>query len=197
MNPTYLPITCRSVRPTAPQKVPTVDEKCRIMRQLEDDCMTCTIATNITIEAEKDKKEVTLPPEYQRYASVFSEEEAQRFPPSRAWDHAIDFKKGVPDAINCPVYPMTRTEDEALDNFIDNNWQRGIFGRPSPLMLCLSSSSRRRMGSCDRCKTIEKSTNGRCVTNTLSPLLPRSFTTWGEPTSTRSWTSDGGTTTSE
>ena len=36
------------------------------MKQLEDDCMVRTIATDIAIEAEKDKKEVTLPPEYQK-----------------------------------------------------------------------------------------------------------------------------------
>ena len=56
---------------------------------------------------------------------MFSEEEAQRFPPSRAWDHAIDFKKGAPDAINCPVYPMTRIEDKALDDFIDEQLAKG------------------------------------------------------------------------
>ena len=95
------------------------------MKQLEDDCMVRTIVTDIAIEAEKDKKEVTLPPDYQKYASGFSEEEAQRFPPLRAWDHAIDFKKGVPNAINCLVYPMTRTEDEALDEFIDKQLAKG------------------------------------------------------------------------
>ena len=82
LDPAYLPITCQCIRPTAPPKIPTVDKKCRIMKQLENNCMTRTIATNLAIEAEKDKKEVTLPPEYQKYASVFSEEEAQRFPPS-------------------------------------------------------------------------------------------------------------------
>ena len=103
LDPAYLPIICRSIQPTPPPRIPTEDKKCRVMKQLEDDCMVRTIATNLTIEAEKDKREVTLPPEYQKYASMFSEEEAQRFPPSRAWDHAIDFKKGAPDAINCPV----------------------------------------------------------------------------------------------
>ena len=130
LDPQYLPITCQSIRPTVPPRVPTADEKCRIMRQLENDCIVRTIATDIAIEAEKDKKEVTLPPEYQKYASVFSEEEAQRFPPSQTWDHAINFKKGAPDTINCPVYPMTRIEDEALDDFIDEQLAKGYI-RPS------------------------------------------------------------------
>ena len=56
---------------------------------------------------------------------MFSEEEAQRFPPSCPWDHAIDFKNGTPDAIDCKVYPMTRTEDDMLDKFIDKQLAKG------------------------------------------------------------------------
>ena len=66
-----------------------------------------------------------LPEVYKRYASVFSEEEAQRFPPSHPWDHAIDFKSGAPDAIDCKVYPMTCTEDNTLDKFIDEQLAKG------------------------------------------------------------------------
>ena len=62
---------------------------------------------------------------YKGYASVFSEEEAQGFPPSRPWDHAIDFKNGTWDAIDCKVYPMTRTEDDTLDEFIDKQLAKG------------------------------------------------------------------------
>ena len=60
---------------------------------------------------------------------MFSEEEAQRFPPSRPWDYAIDFKDGVPDAIDCKVYPMTRAEDDALDEFIDEQLAKGYIRR--------------------------------------------------------------------
>jgi hypothetical protein len=56
---------------------------------------------------------------------VFSEEELQQFPPSRSCDHAIDFKPGAPDAIDCKVYQMTRIEDEALDTFIDEQLEKG------------------------------------------------------------------------
>jgi len=43
---------------------------------------------------------------YDEFAKVFSEEESKRYPPKRAWDHAIEFKKDAPDAIDCKVYPM-------------------------------------------------------------------------------------------
>jgi hypothetical protein len=55
---------------------------------------------------------------------VFSEEESQRFPPRRLCDHTINFKPGVPDAIDCKIYPMTRVEDDALDLFIDEQLEK-------------------------------------------------------------------------
>ena len=95
------------------------------MKQLENDCMVSTITTDLAIEAEKDKREVTLPPEYRKYASVFSEEEAQRFPPSQAWDHAIDFNAshGVDRAVDGVRGPLL--EDEALDDLIDEQLAKG------------------------------------------------------------------------
>ena len=44
----------------------------------------------------------------------------------------INFKNGAPDAIDCKVYPMTHTEDEALDKFIDEQLAKGY--------ICLSIS---------------------------------------------------------
>ena len=73
---------------------------------------------------------VEIPKEYQQFAKVFSEEEAKRFPPKRSCDHAIEFKKGAPDVIDCKVYPMTRVEDAALDDFIDEQIEKGYI-RPS------------------------------------------------------------------
>ena len=105
-------------------------EKQAIVAQLEEECTNRTIATELAIQAKPEPSKVELPEMYKRYTSVFSEEEAQRFPPSRPWDHVIDFKSGAPDAINCKVYPMTRTEDDALDEFIDEQLAKGYI-RPS------------------------------------------------------------------
>ena len=68
---------------------------------------------------------VVLPDEYRDFSSVFSEQEAERFPPSRSWDHAIDLKKDAPDHLNCSVYPMNQVEDKALDDFIDEQLAKG------------------------------------------------------------------------
>ena len=80
--------------------------------------------------AGKERDTVKLPAPYQAFTSLFSEEESQRFPPKRSWDHAIDFKVGVPDSIGCNVYPMTQVEDKALDEWLDEQLAKGYI-RPS------------------------------------------------------------------
>ena len=78
-------------------------ERRAIIAQLEEECTNQTIATELAIQAKSKPPRVELPEIYKKYASVFSEEEVQRFPPSRPWDHAIEFKDGAPDAIDCKV----------------------------------------------------------------------------------------------
>jgi hypothetical protein len=68
--------------------------------------------------------------EYKKFAKVFSEEESKRFPPSRPCNHAIELKAGAPDAIDCKIYPMTQEEDQVLDEFIDEQLEKGYI-RPS------------------------------------------------------------------
>jgi hypothetical protein len=88
------------------------------------------VATDLAIEAGAEQQEAELPKEYQEYARLFSDEAADRFPPSREWDHTIDLKPGAPDALDCKVYPMTRTEDTALEKFLDEMVAKGYI-RPS------------------------------------------------------------------
>ena len=106
------------------------EEKEAIVSQLKDDCQVRTIAMKLAIMAQERGKTVELPEQYQQFASVFSKEESQCFPPKRLWDHAIDFKPGVPDAIGCTVYPMTQAEDDVLDDWLDEQLVKGYI-RPS------------------------------------------------------------------
>ena len=142
LDPQYLPITCQSIRPG--QQPEDQQERRAIVAQLEEECTNQTITTELAIQAKSKPSDVELPEVYRKYASMFSEEEAQRFPPPSPWDHTIDFKTGAPDAIDCKVYPMTRTEDDALDEFIDEQLAKGYL-RPliSPYAHPSSSSKRR------------------------------------------------------
>ena len=72
------------------------------------------ISTTLAKEAQQYTKHVDIPDEYRRHAHVFSEKESHRFPPARSWDHAIHFKPGSPDSLNCNIYPMMPVEKTAL-----------------------------------------------------------------------------------
>src|SRR6267378_3454170 len=76
------------------------------------------------------RTKVDVPEKYQQHARVFSEEAAQRFPPKQPWDHAIKLKLGTPDVIDCKIYPLTQTEDQALVTFLNEQLKKGYI-RPS------------------------------------------------------------------
>ena len=106
-------------------------EKDQIVSELQQECSTsANISTKLAQEAGQYTKEVPIPPEYQRHAKVFSEEAAQRFPPARPWDHAIELREGAPKAIDCKIYPITAGEDEKLREFIEEQRAKGYI-RPS------------------------------------------------------------------
>jgi hypothetical protein len=83
------------------------------------------VLTDLAIQAGEQTKDTEIPKEYQEFVQLFNDEAADRFPPSREWDHAIDLKPGAPDALDCKVYPMTRDEDSALEKFLDKMVVKG------------------------------------------------------------------------
>jgi hypothetical protein len=87
-----------------------------------------TVATKIAVEA-ADKKTRTwqeqVPPQYHKYGKVFSEEEAQRFPESKPWDHAIDLVPDAPATLDCKIYLLALREQEALDKFLEEHLSKG------------------------------------------------------------------------
>jgi hypothetical protein len=131
-----LPIIISSINPRIPRNRPVIataltdETKQTIVRQLESECTIRGVATELAIQAGEQQTNAELPPEYQEFARLFNDEAADRFPPSREWDHAIDLKPGAPDALDCKVYPMTRDEDTALEKFLDEMVAKGYI-RPS------------------------------------------------------------------
>ncbi len=89
-----------------------------------------SISTNLARQAEQYTTKIEVPEKYQRHARVFSEEAAQQFPLKRPWDHAIELKPETPDVINCKIYPLTQTKDQALVAFLDEQLKKGYI-RPS------------------------------------------------------------------
>ncbi len=117
-----LPIILRSVNPFIVGKDPIIAQ----IKESNDDCrVQATTSTELAIKAQQYTKKVEVPAEYQQFAKVFSEEESKRYPPKRAWDHAIEFKKDTLDAIDCKVYPMNRIEDDAVRKFLQDKLEKG------------------------------------------------------------------------
>jgi hypothetical protein len=106
-------------------------EKDQIVQELEREYLSGRgMATQFAQDAQQYTQMVEIPSEYRRHAKVFDEEASNRFPPSRPWDHAIELKADAPKAIDCKIYPVTPTEDEALLKFLKDMQKRGYI-RPS------------------------------------------------------------------
>ena len=89
-----------------------------------------TQASKLAEKEQSTKKATPLPEHYQRHAHVFSEQEAQRFPGPRLWDHAIELKKDAPATLPGKIYALTQDEQKALQEFIKEHVQKGYI-RPS------------------------------------------------------------------
>jgi hypothetical protein len=131
-----LPIIISSINPQISKTQPVIamglseEDKQSIVRQLDTECTIRGVATDLAIQAGAEQQEAKLPKEYQEFAQLFSDKAADRFPPAREWDHAIDLKPGAPDALDCKIYSMTRSEDTALETFLDEMVAKGYI-RPS------------------------------------------------------------------
>jgi len=122
INEKELPIILWSVNPFTPGKDPIIT---RCKGTGDDSRLAVTTSTELAIQAQQYTKKVEVPAEYRQFAKVFSEQESKRFPPKRAWDHAIEFKQDAPDAVDCKVYPMNRIEDEAVQKFLHDELEKG------------------------------------------------------------------------
>uniref|UniRef100_R4GDC8 CCHC-type domain-containing protein n=1 Tax=Anolis carolinensis TaxID=28377 RepID=R4GDC8_ANOCA len=72
---------------------------------------------------------ITLPKKYSEYWDVFNEKEAEKLPPHRPYDCAIDLVEGAPIPRG-HLYSLTEPEQEALREFLETNLRKG-FIRPS------------------------------------------------------------------
>jgi len=89
-----------------------------------------SISQSLEHASGKDKLETKkslnklLPGPYQEYCWLFEKAASEWFPESQPWDHVIDLK---PDFItkDCKVYPLTPTEQKKLNEFLNDNLQKG------------------------------------------------------------------------
>ncbi len=122
INEKELPIILQSVNPSIPGRGPIIAQA---QGSDNNHQVRATTFTELAIQAQQYTKKVEVPAEYQQFAKVFSEEESKRYPPKRAWDHAIEFKKDALEAIDCKIYLMNRIEDEAVRKFLHDELEKG------------------------------------------------------------------------
>src|SRR6266702_3813839 len=117
-----LPIIIQLVNPSIPGKDPII---ARIQGTNQESHLQATTSMELAIKAQQYVKKVEIPKDYQTFAKIFSEEESRRYPPKWAWDHAIEFKKDAPEAIDCKVYPMNQIKDNAVQKFLKEELEKG------------------------------------------------------------------------
>jgi hypothetical protein len=89
-----------------------------------------TYSQKIAEEVNKQKQakplEEIIPERYRdKYSKVFSEQESERLPEHKPYDHTIDFVPGASTNIRTKIYPMSLSEQAELDTFLEENLAKG------------------------------------------------------------------------
>ncbi len=132
------PVIISSIQPGEVRATTTMTEEEweEINKDEEEPCVKLRKTTTASELAQKamDKTKKTfkqmVPEEYRRHVQTFNEKESHRFPPARAWDHAIELLPDAPKSFDCKIYPMTTGEEDLLREFISEQLAKGYI-RPS------------------------------------------------------------------
>ncbi len=133
------PVVILSIKPEEAQIATTIlmeEEWEEVVQKEEEPYAMLHKTTTASKLAQKamDKTERTfeqmVPEEYRRHARTFNEKESHRFPPAQPWDHVIELLLDAPKAFDCKIYPMTRGEEDSLQEFIKEQLEKGYI-RPS------------------------------------------------------------------
>ena len=81
-----------------------------------------TLSTELAIAAKKD--EVTLPPQYNDYANVFSEQIFDALPPRHNFNHTINLKESFTPKV-AKLYLLNPQELDACRDFVEENLKTG------------------------------------------------------------------------
>ena len=73
--------------------------------------------------------------EYHCFGSVFSKQEAQRFPKPKPYDHAMDLLPNSPQTLDCKVYPLAPGEQVTLYAFLKEHLLENTFDTLNPHLL--------------------------------------------------------------
>jgi len=92
-----------------------------------------TVSTSLAKKEQVKSKEI--PPEFRKYAKVFSDKEAQRLLKHQPWDHKIDLIPGL-TMKKTLVYRLTPPKKVALQEYITNGLKQGTLRRSEAADAC-------------------------------------------------------------
>jgi hypothetical protein len=84
----------------------------------------------VTIGHDNPMDTSAIPPHFQRFAKVFSEEASHQYPPTRLWDHAIELQDDAPTSLLGRLIKLSQPEQEELRKFLKEHLKHGTI-RPS------------------------------------------------------------------
>jgi len=90
--------------------------------------MDVRTTTSTHLAQQRQVKPKEIPPEFRKYAKVFSDEEAQRLPKHQPWDHKIDLLPGQ-TMKKTSVYRLTPPEKITLQEYITDGLKQGTLWR--------------------------------------------------------------------
>ncbi|KAF9801832.1 hypothetical protein IEO21_10026 [Rhodonia placenta] len=103
--------------------------------------------------------EESVPKQYHKFLNVFSKEASEWLPERKPYDHVIELVPGYL-TFHSKVYPLSNNEQEELDKFLKEQLAKGYI-RESKSPISSPSSSKRRKGHFDLCRTIVNSMQSR------------------------------------
>uniref|UniRef100_A0A0W0G3W2 Reverse transcriptase domain-containing protein n=1 Tax=Moniliophthora roreri TaxID=221103 RepID=A0A0W0G3W2_MONRR len=115
--------------------------------------------------------EELLPPYLSDYSDRFKKKKAERFPPSRPYDHTIDLK---PDfkPWDCKIYSLSPKEWIEQDKFLDENLRKGYI-RPSKSLMAspFFFVAKKEAGALRPCQDYRDLNNGTVKNHYPLPLV--------------------------
>ncbi|ESK83784.1 reverse transcriptase-rnase h-integrase [Moniliophthora roreri MCA 2997] len=122
-------------------------------------------------EVKSKSLEELIPPYLSDYTDRFEKKKSERFPLSRPYNHAIDFKPDFKPR-DCKVYSLSPKEQIEQDKFLDENLQKGYI-RPSksPMASPFFFMSKKEAGALRPCQDYRDLNNGTIKNRYPLPLV--------------------------
>lgn len=87
------------------------------------------LAKKQAVQTETKDIQTLVPPQYHEFLPQFDKKSAERFPPSRPYDHEINLDDSfIPS--DCKTYPLNPRQEKLLEQFLEENLRKGYI-RPS------------------------------------------------------------------